>query len=371
MLKEASVPAWLGNFPHALRSTSRALKILTGIEGDDAAAERARLYALYGSIRVEQGRSLEGIRWCRLAVEEAEAAGARDALGHAYFLLDWAYVALGRYDEAVYSPLALAIYEELGNLHRQGLVLNNMGVFAHYQGRWDEALELYKRGGEAWAQAGDRWNGAGLATMNVGEVLADQGHVEEAEALLRDALRVVRASESGSRIAMVAMRLGRLLSRTGRFEEAQALLGEAREEYQRSGPMSDLSTTEAWIAECLILQGDSEAALALATEALDTGRALESSFDAVAMLQRIRGSALLQLGRLEEAEVVLSTALDEARNRKADYEAALALDALAALARSTGKRTQKLTRERDAILRRLGVVRIPEIPLPKLAAEPV
>ena len=95
------------------------------------------------------------------AVEEAESAGAREPLAHAYFLLDWCYASLGRYEEAIYSPRALAIYEELGNLHRQGLILNNMGVFAHFQGRWDEALDLYKRAEHAWerrATAGTgRW----------------------------------------------------------------------------------------------------------------------------------------------------------------------------------------------------------------------
>jgi tetratricopeptide (TPR) repeat protein len=287
-------------------------------------------------------------------------------LAHAYLLLDWTYASLGRYDEAVYSSRALAIYEELGNLTRQGLVLNNMGVFAHFQGRWDEALDLYRRAGHAWEEAGDRWNGAGLATMNVGEVLADQGHVEEAEVLLRDALRVVRASESGSRIGGVTMRLGRLLSRSGRFEEAHALLGEARDEYRRSG-FGELGVSDAWIAECLMLQGEPDAALALWTEALETARSLEGAFDVMALLQRVRGCALLQLGRLEEAQAALVSAVDEARNKNARYELALALDALAALARATGAESGELEQERDAILERLGAVRIPQIPLLQIA----
>jgi tetratricopeptide (TPR) repeat protein len=179
----------------------------------------------------------------------------------------------------------------------------------------------------------------------------------------------VRASESSSRVAVTAMRLGRLLARTGRFEEARALLGEAREEYTRSG-LGELFATEAWFAECLMLEGDAEAALALSEDALERGRSLTGTFDVMAMLQRVRGCSLLQLGRLEEANAVLITALDEAREREADYELALALDALATLARVTGEETAELERERDAILSRLGVVSIPEIPLRDLAAEP-
>ena len=332
MHKEALVPSWLGKLPLALRYASRALRMLAEVSGNDAAGERARLYALYGSIRIEQGLTLDAIKWCTRAVEEAESADAREPLAHAYFLLDWCYASLGRYEEAIYSPRALAIYEELGNLQRQGLILNNMGVFAHFQGRWDEALDLYKRAEQAWAEAGDRWNGS-MATANVGEVLSDQGRLEEGEPFLRDALRVARASESGTRVSMVGVRLGRLLARTGRFEEAHPLLGEARDEYRDAASLAELCNAEAWIAECLMLQGDSEAALAFSTEVLGRGQSLKGVFDVIALLNRVRGSALLQLGRLEEARV--SSRHSRRRSARSGTQATswrCALDALATLA---------------------------------------
>jgi class 3 adenylate cyclase/tetratricopeptide (TPR) repeat protein len=369
MHKEALVPSWLGKLPLALRYATRALNLLQELTGSEAAGERARLYAVIASVRIEQGRTQDAIKLCRLAVEEAESAGAREPLAHAYFLMDWCYASLGRYEDAIYSPRALAIYEELGNLDRQGLILNNMGVFAHFQGRWDEALDLYRRAEQAWAEAGNRWNGA-MATANVGEVLSDQGRLEEGEPFLRDALRVARASESGTRVSMVGVRLGRLLARMGRFEEAHPLLGEARDEYRDAASLAELCNAEGWIAECLMLQGDSEAALAFATEVLERGQSLKGVFDVIALLNRVRGSALLQLGRLEEARVILETAVAEARQRNASYELALALDALATLAGLTGEEAEELEQERDAILERLGVVSTPELPLPALAARP-
>jgi tetratricopeptide (TPR) repeat protein len=119
-----------------------------------------------------------------------------------------------------------------------------------------------------------------------------------------------------------------------------------------------------------MLQGDSEAALAFATEVLERGQSLKGVFDVIALLNRVRGSALLQLGRLEEARVILETAVAEARQRNASYELALALDALATLAGLTGEEAEELEQERDAILERLGVVSTPELPLPALAARP-
>ena len=120
-----------------------------------------------------------------------------------------------------------------------------------------------------------------------------------------------------------------------------------------------------------MLQSDSEAALAYSTEVLGRGQSLKGVFDVIALLNRVRGSALLQLGRLEEARAALDTAVDEARERNASYELALSLDAMAALAGVTGDEADDLEQERDAILERLGVVGIPGIPQPNLAAESV
>ena len=50
---------------------------------------------------------------------------------------------------------ALADFRLPASAARQGLVLNNMGVFAHFQGRWDDALDLYRRAEQAWAKTGD------------------------------------------------------------------------------------------------------------------------------------------------------------------------------------------------------------------------
>ena len=55
------------------------------------------------SVRYKQGRPLEAIEWCRQAIDGVTSEEGRDALAQAFFVLDWAYASLGRYDEAVYS----------------------------------------------------------------------------------------------------------------------------------------------------------------------------------------------------------------------------------------------------------------------------
>jgi tetratricopeptide (TPR) repeat protein len=92
-----------------------------------------------------QGRSAEAIRWSRAAIEAAELADDQKALAQAYYVLDWAYMELGRTDEAVSLPLALRIYEDLADLANQAVVREMMGVFAYNEGRWEAGRAVRAR----------------------------------------------------------------------------------------------------------------------------------------------------------------------------------------------------------------------------------
>ena len=363
MLKQALGPWRLGRYPQALGWLTRGIRMIEGHEEQEAVRERARLYAWKGVIKQKQGHPLEAIQWCRRAIDAAEASGARDALAQAFYMLDWAYTALGRFEEVVYSRRALAIYGELGDLERQGSILNNLGVIAYRQGRWIESVDLYERARQVWERAGDRWSAA-FAVVNRAEVLLDQGRLAEAEPLMKESLRIARASKSGSRIAEMARYNGTLLARGGRFDEARLLLAEAREEFERSGERGEVLVTEARIAESLVFEGAAGEALALVARTLARAETFEGIFVLVPTLERIRGQALMQLGRLEEARVALGESIRRGRLDDADFEVALALDSLAALGRLEGKPTRAVERERDEIFGRLGVVATPEIPLP-------
>ena len=84
------------------------------------------------------------------------AVGDPATEAQARFILDWAYVSLGQADRAVHSARALEIYAELGDLAGQAGVLNNLGGFAYFDGRWDEAIELYERLARAAGTDGQR-----------------------------------------------------------------------------------------------------------------------------------------------------------------------------------------------------------------------
>ncbi len=363
MLREAAAQGRLGRQTQALRCIRRALRILEGVPGAAAQAQRAHCYAWHGAIRARQGRSLETTEWCRRAIDEATGVDARHALAHAYYLLDYALVALGRNEEAVYSERALAIYEELGELPEQAAILNNLGMFAYFENRWDRAIEFYRRAEEIWERSGDRWL-ASLATGNRAELLSDQGRFEEAEPLLKSALRIARAAGSTARAADICDFYGRLAARVGRFEEAHALLEEAHAEYQSAGARGELLMIDARIAECLAFEGRAEEALARVEAALDLLPRLEGVFVVLPYLLRIRGWALLALGRVDEGREVLRSSLAGAHEKHADYEVALTADLLAAVERALGEPDDELEAVRDAIFEELGVVAPPVLPIP-------
>ena len=154
LLKQALIPWRLGRYPQALGRVTRGLRVIDGLEDEAAIRERANLFARKAVIKQQQGKALEAIEWCKRTVEVAGGTDAQEALAQAQYVLDWAYATLGRFDEAVYSERALSIYEELGNLERQGAILNNLGAIAYYQAKWTEAVGFYERAQKVWERSG-------------------------------------------------------------------------------------------------------------------------------------------------------------------------------------------------------------------------
>lgn len=368
LLKRSWIEEKLGRLPQALRWATRARGALEGVSDPAAQAVRAQLSAWYATVLVAAGRARGAARWARRGIEEAEAAGDREWLARAYNALDWSNMLAGR-PTGQYWTTALEIFEELGDLRGQSLVLGNLGMGSFYEGRWEEALSFYERGRETDLRLGNPTDAA-IEAMNIAEIACERGGYAEAETLLRESLRVWKASEYRFFVATCKSYLARSLARTGRFEEALALFEEAGVELADVGARGDALTNDVRIAECRVLMGDGEAGLALATEVLDRGGASEELGMALPLLQRVRGYALIQVGEIAEARGALDESLRVARERGDDYEVALTLHAIVRLDRLEGRPAPSdLASEAAGILSRLGVARVPEVPLPSPPAQ--
>jgi class 3 adenylate cyclase/tetratricopeptide (TPR) repeat protein len=363
MLCHARVAMDARNVGRAARWLRRALLELERDEAPTAAGCKAEVMAELGSVRHRQGRSHEAIALCEEAAGIAERHDARSALAQALYTLHIALVESGRGADPVHAMRALEIYRELGDLDREGAVLTNLGVAAYFEGRWDDAATLYLQAGEASARAGDVANAA-IGDCNIGEVRLDQGRVEEGEARLRRAREILGGSGYEWGIGFIDTILGRAAIRDGRLAEGFELLVEALAQFRRLRTAQDVIWVEVLIAEANAYRRRPDLAI---EEADRLVRELAGGGRFAPLLQRVRGCAFAQQGRRDAAANAFEASVAEARAQDAQFELALTLDAVLELGSPDPALQAERRRERDEIVARLDIVRLPPAPL---AAEP-
>jgi class 3 adenylate cyclase/tetratricopeptide (TPR) repeat protein len=332
----------------AVRWLKRAFRWLDQVEGSEATAWRARIRSDLGGLRNRQGRWREAISECRQAIADADSVGELSALAHACYALDYALVESGHPAEATHSWRALEIYEQLGDPEHEFRVLNNLGGLAYWDDRWDDAVELYRRASTCAERAGRPADGA-FTDCNVGEILSDQGHLEEAEAHLQRARRVWSGTGERQPVAYVNALLARLAVRCGRYEEGLALLEAARSELRQLGVDAYAELAQAWIAEAEAFGGDPFRAMDIASQELQANDRQRP------LLTRMGAVALARLGQREAAMREFRHSLTTARARDSQYDIAATIDAMAAVGGADGD----LLAERDEILGRLKISRLP------------
>jgi class 3 adenylate cyclase/tetratricopeptide (TPR) repeat protein len=353
---EGQVREELGRYAHAMRWYGRGLRAIASAPDTPAiAVERIRLRLAAAGVRYLQGRFAECVRRCLAVLPDAEALDDPKLLGLASSRLCLAYIALGDPAGAHYGKLALAAFERTGQLRSQGEALNNLGIEAHLAGRWDEALALYRRSRETLEQAGCVVPAA-VAASNAGEILSDQGRLDEAAAVLREAASTLRAARSQHAVLVVA-NLGRIAARTGRFEDATSLIAQARDEFEQMGARGWLGEMDAREAENLVLMRRASDALQLIeTRLADPPSAL------AAPVWRLRGYAHAQAGDLGAARDAFERSLAHARQAGAQHEEAWTLDALSRLDAMDGIDDRATAARAGAIFDRLGVTSPPRFP---------
>jgi tetratricopeptide (TPR) repeat protein len=201
------------------------------------------------------------------------------------------------------------------------------------------------------------------AAANLGEVLVSRGRLDEAEAVLQEARRVLRAQKDVSFALFAETQLGRVLLERGQIEEAILALTRIVDEASRAGHSFIVVDASVHLADAHVRGGDPESAL----QVIGSAQA-HSGEDAVLYevpLQRVRAQALLDMDRPDEALVHAERALASARQQRLLHEEALLLliEAEAGLS-SNGE----LFEEASRLLKQLGVgvAQYPRLPSPML-----
>jgi class 3 adenylate cyclase/tetratricopeptide (TPR) repeat protein len=354
-LKQAKLADRAGKPTSSLRWLTRAMRLLEADPDEEASTQRARVSATYSAVRAGQGRAAEAIRWAEHAIAEAELVHELEAQANAHYMIAWANVDRGQFGQAEHFERALSIFEELGNVKRQGDVLTYYGQMAYYEGRWHDAIELYQRGQERSERAGDAV-GAAIAWMNVAEIRSDQGRLEEAESLAREALRVFRAARYPELISIDCAILGRTLSRAGRDDEAEQLLMEALRSAEASGGQLLEVAALCFLAEHRVRLEDAEGVLAYLERAEAKAAPIGGAGLYRPLLDRVRGYAHLFGGDFERAAEAFARGLATARASRSEFEVLLLLQAERALSgRLDRSPSPSDDAEADAITERLGI----------------
>ncbi len=225
------------------------------------------------------------------------------------------------------------------------------------EGHWDESAEAYRLSREACERAGDVIRAA-IPMNNEAEILSDQGRLNEAEPLFEDMVRVSRAAGYTFGALVGLGNLARVAARGGRFDRAHELYDEALAGFVEMGSERFAIETRARVVECCVFAGAHAQALDLLV-GLAEAAAPFTYGGLEAMIERLHGYALCQARKPSDARPHLDESLRLARELGATYEEALTLLALADVTGDEDART-----ESDAIFARLGVVRVPRVPLP-------
>ncbi len=305
-----------------------------------------------------QGHIDEAALTTEQAAEAAMALDDREALANAYWIRAIAETERGG-PAREFFELALPIFEEFGLLQMQVRVLNNMAMHAFYVSDWETAIEFYGRAEDLARRCGEVI-GTGIAALNHGELRLNQGRLEEAHELLESALRTFRAAKYPIGEGVTLVYIGHLASEQGRFEDASTLLDTAVELLTTIGSKSNVIEAEARRAQAYVLEGRHEEAAALAQHCLELEQETGEVGARTALLERLLAVTAVQGRRRDDAPAHFEESLRIGREYKADYEVGRTLQAKV----MTGFASDEELAEAEAIMERLGVVSLPDVPLP-------
>lgn len=307
-------------YAQALRDAAIGLGLIGDMDSDAATAERARLLAARATIRMAQQRPREALDLAERAASDARDARELPSLARAFAIMDWAHFVLGAPEKATHSPEAVEIYESLGLLDKAADVINNMGGFAYYLGRWTEAIAHTARSRETYLRAGNDVQAA-MSGANLGELLVSQRRLDEAEPILEDSVRVLRAAGNQDDAINAELQLARLVAKRGDIRLAADRLRRVREKALELGQAQIAYEAALHLAECRVDEGDGAGALELIQHA--NARAGEEAEFFEAKRVRVAAAALQTLGRLDEASTELERGQTLAQEMGLLYDEAL------------------------------------------------
>lgn len=289
------------------------------IANESVARSHPELVRLLGEGLIRVGRAREARDWLAGALPDLQRTDDRLSLRMATVLSGAAHLELGELDparRAFEATLELARYDRDEALIARAM--NNLGIVANIEGRWDDAIALYTLAVTLHQRNGDR-RGLAECYHNMAITYRDRGELGEADEWERRSAEYAREAEQERLLALSRLGRAEIALRRRDFALAATTARRLALEFERIGDRIRA-------ADAIRLEGVASTGLrhfgrarALLDRALQLSREIGALLN-VAETLRARAELEEAMGRVDEAVADARSAIEVYRTLGATRE---------------------------------------------------
>ncbi|MGZ4111315.1 MAG: tetratricopeptide repeat protein [Tumebacillaceae bacterium] len=215
----------------ALYHWEKAYELQTRIEIEPAL--RSKLLTSMGNTQYKLGYVNEAVKLLQQAFEQRESFQSLEELGQMYMTLSLSCRETRDLANATaFSERAMTIFKGLQNIQLATDVKRSMGILLAKQGQFDEAATHFEACIDTYTRAYDSFN-VGLTQMEMSIALHTNGRLDEAIALMQNALTMLSSDELEA--ARAHHKLAEMYHQKGDLQNAIHHLNYALPAYQKQG----------------------------------------------------------------------------------------------------------------------------------------
>lgn len=200
---------------------ARCMNVLESTASPENNPQTSSVLTKLGIISFYENNYDESTEYFLKAYQIMEAHGDKTMLISPLLNLGNVYSVRLQHKKAMESwNLALRYAEEIGNVHQQGQICNNLGIAEYNRGEYENALHYYRKGIRIFEQSGNA-PGRALCLSNIGEVYYLRSEYEKALEVWEQCLELRTKSNDAQVLAETHLHLSKLYLQYNDREKAR------------------------------------------------------------------------------------------------------------------------------------------------------